>query len=131
MMNKLIVRSTQREECIEITGRVSEILRAARVSEGACIICCFHTTAGIFINENADPDVADDVLAALDALVPHGGAWKHVEGNTPAHVKAILTGSSVVVPISEGVIQLGRWQGVFLAEFDGPRKRLVSVQIVS
>ncbi len=131
MMDKLAVRSTEREECIEITQRVSEIVRASAVFEGACVIACLHTTAGIFVNENADPDVTDDVLAALDGLVPSGRAWKHVEGNTPAHVKAILTGSSVVIPISDGDVQLGRWQGVFLAEFDGPRDRSVSVQILS
>ena len=130
-MKSFYVPSTQQEMCIEITGHVSQIVRESGVSEGVCIVSCAHTTAGVFVNENADPDVIDDVLKALDDMVSRQGSWKHAEGNSPAHVKAILTGASLMVPIFDGSVQLGRWQGVFLAEFDGPRKRLVSVQIVS
>jgi len=130
-MKTFSVCSSERETCIEITGHISEIVRKSGVSEGGCLIFCRHTTAGVFVNENADPDVIHDVLAALGGMVPSDGAWKHGEGNAPAHVKAILTGASVVIPISDGRVQLGRWQGVFLAEFDGPRERSVSVQILS
>ncbi|MBN1858707.1 YjbQ family protein [Candidatus Bipolaricaulota bacterium] len=130
-MTQFSVISSRQEMCIEITERVSRIVRDSGVSEGMCLVSCPHTTAGLFANENADPDVIDDVLKALDDMVPRQGPWRHGEGNSPAHVKAILTGAALTVPISDGCVQLGRWQGLFLAEFDGPRKRVVSVQILS
>lgn len=130
-MTTFPVRTSRREMCIDVTEQVSRVVREAGVAEGVCVVSCPHTTAGIFVNENADPDVIEDVLNALDEMVPATGRWKHREGNAPAHVKAILTGATVLVPVSDGRVHLGRWQGVLLAEFDGPRERLVSVQVLS
>jgi secondary thiamine-phosphate synthase enzyme len=105
---------------------VQRSVAAAEVAEGMCHVFIPHTTAAVLINENADPDVGDDILAALAAMLP-GLPWKHAEGNSDAHVMATLVGASVLVPIVEGELALGRWQGVYLLELDGPRKREVWV----
>ena len=88
-----------------------------------------HTTAGVTINENADPDVVDDLLSALNTMAP-ALRYRHGEGNSPAHLKSLLTGSSVIVPIADGALQLGTWQGIYFCEYDGPRQRKVQVQIL-
>jgi secondary thiamine-phosphate synthase enzyme len=120
------VRSREREELVEITGEVRARLREAGAREGVCVLYVRHTTAGLTINENADPDVPRDMLHALRTLVPqHGMGFRHGEQNSDAHIKASLTGASVVVPFSDGELLLGRWQGVFLCEFDGGREREV------
>jgi secondary thiamine-phosphate synthase enzyme len=124
-MKRINVPSTRREELIDITSLVRQEVERAGVSEGRCTVYCPHTTAGVTINEHADPSVATDVLSALDRLVPDDGAWAHLEGNSPAHVKASLMGASVQVLIEDGALKLGTWQGVFLCEFDGPRTREV------
>jgi secondary thiamine-phosphate synthase enzyme len=100
------------------------------VEEGVCYLYLPHTTAGIIINENADPSVARDILDRLEALVPSKGNYHHLEGNAPAHIKSSLTGLSLAVPIEKGRLALGRWQGVFLCEFDGPRDRTVMMQVL-
>jgi secondary thiamine-phosphate synthase enzyme len=128
-MKRLEVSSGRGEELVDITSRVREAVRRSGVREGTCVVYCPHTTAGVTINEHADPAVADDLLAALGRLVPDGGPWKHAEGNSPAHVKASLVGASVALPIDEGDLALGTWQGVFLCEFDGPRTRHVWLQM--
>ena len=125
---RIITRSKERLE--DVTHRVSEIVRRTRVEEGLCHLYVPHTTAGIVVNENADPDVSRDILERLEALVPSGGRYHHAEGNAPAHIKASLVGQSVTIPIEGGKLALGRWQGVFLAEFDGPRDREVLVSVV-
>ena len=114
----------------DITHRLSEVVRRSGVEEGACHLFVPHTTAGIIINENDDPAVGRDILARLEALVPSKGNYHHLEGNAPAHIKASLVGSSQTVPIEKGRLVLGRWQGVFLCEFDGPRERSVLVQVI-
>ncbi len=120
------VRSREREELVEITGEVRARLREAGAREGVCVLYVRHTTAGLTINENADPDVPRDMLHALRTLVPqHGMGFRHGEQNSDAHIKASLTGASVVVPFHNGELLLGRWQGVFLCEFDGGREREV------
>lgn len=124
-MQQFTVRSSRSEELIDITRQVGEA--AGRWRCPAILIYVPHTTAGVLINEHADPDVARDLLAALDRMVPRDGAYRHAEGNSPAHVKATLVGTSQMLPLSEGKLGLGTWQGVFLAEFDGPRARQVFV----
>ncbi len=126
----LKVRSRQREELVEITGEVRARLREAGAREGLCVLYVRHTTAGLTVNENADPDVPRDMLHALRTLVPqHGMGFRHGEENSDAHIKASLTGSSVVVPFHDGELLLGRWQGIFLCEFDGGREREVVMML--
>jgi secondary thiamine-phosphate synthase enzyme len=129
-MKRFDVPSTRREEFIDITPLVREEVRRSAIQEGLCVLYCPHTTAGLTINEHADPSVAADMLAALDRLVSDDVAWRHLEGNSPAHVKASLMGASVQLLISDGDLALGTWQGVFLCEFDGPRAREVWLRFV-
>ena len=115
---------------VDITGLVADVVGESDVADGIVHVFVPHTTAGITINENADPDVVRDMKVALDRIVPDRGDYRHAEGNSPAHVKASLMGSSVMVPISGGRLMLGTWQGIYLCEFDGPRTRRVRVSIV-
>lgn len=124
----VITRAPERLE--DITHRVEEIVRRLKVDEGLCHLYVPHTTAGIIVNENADPSVAQDILERLEALVPRNGRYRHLEGNAHAHIKATLVGQSLTIPIEGGKLALGRWQGLFLAEFDGPRERTVIVSVV-
>ncbi len=121
--------NTPAEGFIDITGHVRKIVAAGTVQNGLCQIFVPHTTAGLTINENADPDVVTDMLAALDKMVPDL-PYRHGEGNSPAHVKSSLVGCSLTVPISEGRLCLGTWQGIYFCEFDGPRSRKVWLQLV-
>jgi secondary thiamine-phosphate synthase enzyme len=125
-MYTLRVRSHQREELLEITAEVRRRLKESGAREGICVLYVQHTTAGLTVNENADPDVPRDMLHALRTLLPqHGMGFRHNEENSDAHIKASLFGPSVTVPFSDGELLLGRWQGIFLCEFDGPRERSV------
>ncbi|MEW5866732.1 MAG: secondary thiamine-phosphate synthase enzyme YjbQ [Bacillota bacterium] len=128
-MNTISVRTRAQDELVDITANVREAVRSSGVRRGMCLVYVPHTTAGITINESADPDVARDILEALTRLVPRQGAYRHVEGNAAAHVRASLVGSSVQVPIENGDLALGTWQGIFFCEFDGPRARKVYVQV--
>lgn len=101
-----------------------------RAVDGVCHVFAPHTTAGIIVNENADPDVCRDMIERLDELVPPNGSYHHTEGNAHAHIKATLVGQSAAVPVENGRLALGRWQGIFLAEFDGPRERTIVVSVV-
>ncbi len=130
-MKRLDVRTAKREEFVDITPLVREEVRRSGARQGLCVVFCPHTTAGLTINEAADPAVAADVLTALGRLVPDDGRWTHLEGNAPAHVKASLMGSSVQLPIVDGDLALGTWQAVFLCEFDGPRSRQVWLRFVA
>lgn len=113
-----------------ITVSVSQVVEASGVREGLCVVYCPHTTAAVTVNENADPDVVEDLLMALEQSCPDLPGFRHQEGNSAAHLKASLFGSSVTVPISDGRLALGRWQGIYFCEFDGPRKREFYVQVV-
>ncbi|MBP2629371.1 MAG: hypothetical protein H6Q68_4082 [Firmicutes bacterium] len=128
-MQKEFTINTPREGFINITGHVLEILGQSQGEHSLCHIFIPHTTAGVTINENADPDVVEDMLMALDHMVPEL-AYKHDEGNSRAHVKASMIGSSVSVPISGKELCLGTWQGIYLCEFDGPRRRRVIITII-
>ncbi len=113
---------------VNITSQVRDALKKSGVQNGFAIVYCPHTTAGIAINENADPDVTADVLAAMEKIIPEVD-FMHMEGNSPAHIKTVLTGSSATVPVSGGSLALGRWQGIYFCEYDGPRDRKFYVQI--
>lgn len=129
-MYVLKVRSREREQLIEFTDEVRRKLREAGASEGVCVLYVQHTTAGLTINENADPDVPRDMLHALRTLLPqHGMDFRHGEENSDAHIKASLVGSSVTVPFHAGELLLGRWQGIFLCEFDGGRERQIIMML--
>ena len=126
MLYTLKVRSHEREELIEFTDQVQKQLTAANQREGVVVLYVQHTTAGLTVNENADPDVPRDMLHLLRTVIPqHGMGFRHGEENSDAHIKATLVGSSVTIPFHEGKLLLGRWQGIFLCEFDGGRERQV------
>jgi secondary thiamine-phosphate synthase enzyme len=115
---------------LEITKDVQRIVTALGVRVGTCFLYIPHTTAGILINEHADPDVASDAESALDRLVPMAGPYRHAEGNSDSHVKTMMTGVTQFIFVEEGKLALGRWQGIFLAEFDGPRERRIFVKVL-
>ncbi len=122
----LKVRSHQREELVEFTDQVQQQLQDLGASEGIVVLYVQHTTAGLTVNENADPDVPRDMLHALRTLIPqHGMDFRHGEENSDAHIKASIVGSSVTIPFTDGELLLGHWQGIFLCEFDGGRERKV------
>jgi secondary thiamine-phosphate synthase enzyme len=127
----LTVRSKTRADAIEITDRVEQVVRESGVQTGLCQIYVPHTTAGVFINENADPDALSDLLHTLEALVPWEDGYRHAEGNAAAHIKATLVGTSHTVPVRNGRLALGRWQGIFFADFDGPRERHFQVTVLA
>ncbi len=130
-METLHVTSSKREEMIEITHEVEKLLREAVADEGICVLFTRHTTCGLTINENADPDVKNDMLGFLRRLVPqYYEDFKHFEHNSDAHIKSSLVGSNVTVPFANGKLLLGRWQGIYLCEFDGPRERKVLVTVL-
>jgi secondary thiamine-phosphate synthase enzyme len=129
-MYVLKVKSRQREELVEFTNLVRAKLQESGVREGIVLLYTQHTTAGLTINENADPDVPRDMLHALRTLIPqHGMGFHHGEENSDAHIKTSLVGTSVTVPVSDGKLLLGRWQGIFLCEFDGARERQVIMTV--
>ncbi|HOK07694.1 MAG TPA: secondary thiamine-phosphate synthase enzyme YjbQ [Syntrophales bacterium] len=128
-METFTVKTTKRVEMIDITAQVRAAIGKMKVREGICVIYCPHTTAAITINENADPDVPRDILAALERAVPFAADYRHAEGNAAAHVKSSLVGASEIVIVEEGRPVLGTWQSVFFCEFDGPRTRRVCVKI--
>ena len=123
------VKTQKREELINITNEVNKIVRTSGIKEGVCRIFIPHTTAGITINENADPAVMRDIINFLSKLIPQSSNFSHMEGNSDAHIKSSLTGPSLDIIIHNGNLILGTWQGCYFAEFDGPRNRKVFVQI--
>ena len=130
-MYTLRVRSAQREELVEFTDEVQRQLKESGAREGVIVLYVQHTTAGLTVNENADPDVPRDMLHAFRTLIPqHGMGFRHGEENSDAHIKATLVGSSVTVPFKDGKLLLGRWQGIFLCEFDGGRERQVIMTVL-
>jgi len=129
-MKTLGVKTNRRTQFVDITREVEQAVRESDVKSGVCHVYVPHTTAGVVINEHADPDVASDIEGIFDRLVPHKGPYRHAEGNTDSHMKAILTGTGQSVFIENGKLALGTWQGIFLCEFDGPRRRRVFVKIV-
>jgi secondary thiamine-phosphate synthase enzyme len=130
-VNTFEVRTRERNQFVEITDRVRQVLEQNGMRQGTCVVYCPHTTAAITINENADPDVVHDMLLWLSRAVPKDQAgFRHGEGNSDSHIKASLVGSSATVLIEDGDLVLGRWQGIYFCEFDGPRQRMVHVQLL-
>jgi secondary thiamine-phosphate synthase enzyme len=130
-MKTIELQTRHKEEFIDIAAEIQEAVRASKIECGICLVYVPHTTAGLTINEHADPDVATDILMALKRLVPDSLSWNHSEGNAPAHVKASLVGSSVLIIVEGGRLALGTWQGVFFCEFDGPRRRGVYLKMLA
>lgn len=128
-MEVLQIRTTKRTEFVDITREVQAAVGRLGVDHGIVTVFCPHTTAGLTINENADPDVMADIEVALDRVVPWNAGYRHGEGNSAAHVKASMMGSSVQVILSEGQLQLGTWQGLYFCEFDGPRSRKIWISV--
>lgn len=131
MLKRLEVKTTTRIQLIDITAHIKSLLRSENLSSGIIVVYVPHTTCGVTINENADPTVKEDLLEVLDRLVPENGNYRHLEGNSDAHIKSSIIGSSVTVFVESGALVLGTWQGIFLAEFDGPRKRSVLLKMVA
>ena len=130
-IDTLRLKTSRRTEWVNITSEVNRCVAASGISAGICHLYVPHTTAGVTINEGDDPDVARDMEAAFDRLVPHEAGYKHYEGNSDSHIKATIVGCSQSVWIENGRLRLGRWQSIFLCEFDGPRNREVLVKIIS
>ncbi|WNQ10379.1 secondary thiamine-phosphate synthase enzyme YjbQ [Paenibacillus aurantius] len=130
-MPTFTLRTTRRDEMIDITAKAAAAVRESGIAEGLAVVYCPHTTAGICINENADPDVKHDVLMRLDEIYPwEHPQYRHAEGNSASHLKAITTGTSQTVLIQGGRLVLGRWQGIYFCEFDGPRDRTFHVKLL-
>ncbi len=130
MLIELAIRTGNQAELVDITAQVQEVVQHSEIQSGLCIIFVPHTTAGLTLNENWDPSVREDALRTLSKLVPRSGEYRHAEGNSPAHIKAMLLGFSATIPVEQGRLILGTWQGIYLAEFDGPRQRRVIIKMV-
>ncbi|MCM8781336.1 MAG: secondary thiamine-phosphate synthase enzyme YjbQ, partial [Candidatus Omnitrophica bacterium] len=128
-MEKISLKTNRRTELIEITDTVQRIIYRTGIKRGICFVFCPHTTAGLTINENADSSVRKDIVSTLSNLIPEGADYAHAEGNAAGHIKSSLFGSSLVIFIEEGVLALGRWQGIYFCEGDGPRSREVWVRV--
>ena len=129
VLEEFRVKTPKREVLVNITGEINKIVRTTNINEGVCRIFVPHTTAGVTINENADPAVMKDIITYLNELIPQKAGFSHMEGNSDAHIKSSLTGPSIDVIIHKGKLVLGTWQGIMFAEYDGPRNRKVYVQV--
>ena len=127
---EISIVTNKREETVDITGRVKAAVTRAKIGDGLVAVSVAHTTAAVFVNENADPAVQTDLLTALERAVPRNAKYAHAEGNGPAHIKAVLIGSSVTLSVRDGAIELGTWQGIYFAELDGPRERTATITVI-
>jgi secondary thiamine-phosphate synthase enzyme len=123
------LKSREKNQLIDITDQIQKLAREQGQDQAACLVFVPHTTAGVTINENADPDVKRDLIMGLNQLIPDTMDFRHREGNSDAHIKASLIGSSVTIPLKDGRLMLGTWQGIFFAEFDGPRNRSIVIRM--
>ena len=130
-METFTVRTSGRTDLKDITGEVASVVSKYGVADGACVVYVPHTTAGVTINDNADPAVREDIAATLERMVPWNGPYRHSEGNSAAHLKATLVGFSATIPVQSGRLVLGTWQGIYFCEFDGPRTRKVHVLMLA
>lgn len=128
MTHKFKVKTSEKCEMADITREVQEVLHENGPEEGVCHVFVPHTTCGLAINENADPDVKRDIIAKLDDAIGENFGYRHSEGNSPAHIKSVLVGPSLTVFVADGALQLGTWQGIYLCEYDGPREREIWVK---
>lgn len=131
MLKELNIKTGARTEFKDISSHIQKVIRESGIEKGICYIYVPHTTAGIIINEGADPSVQRDIQKTLEKLIPFKGDYSHAEGNSPAHIKSVLTGTSQTIIIDGGKLLLGTWQSVFFCEFDGPRSRRVIVKVIS
>jgi len=131
LITRLKVTTRARVEFQDITSQVQEAISSSGIEDGACYVFVPHTTAGITINEHADPSVAVDISEQLSRMIPQRGDYRHLEGNAPAHIKASVVGNSQTLLIESGRLLLGTWQGLFFCEFDGPRQRTVLVKLIA
>ena len=131
MIKEFHIQTPGQDAFIDITDRVEKIIGASSVKSGVCAVFVPHTTAGVTINENADPSVRRDIIKTLEKAIPNNAYYEHSEGNLPAHIKASLMGSSAIVFIQNGSLSLGAWQGIYFCEFDGPRRRKVMIKVIS
>jgi len=129
-MQLIEISTRERTVMVDITGEVEQAVTASGIQEGICTVFVPHTTAGVTINENADPSVRRDILNKLAEFVPHNGRYNHTEGNADAHIKSSLMGSSIQVLVKDGRLAFGTWQGIFFCEFDGPRRRKAWVTVL-
>lgn len=129
-MKIINVNSKKRSEFIDITSQIQKEISEFNVSKGLCVVFCPHTTAGLTINENADPSVQRDIINHLEKIIPQNPEFLHSEGNSDAHIKASLIGSSLNIIIEDGSLVLGTWQGIYFCEFDGPRNRKCHIEII-
>jgi len=130
-MEEITVKTSSKIEMIDITRQVQDIVQHSKVTHGICIVFVPHTTAAITINENADPAVCKDIIGELNKIIPLEDNYRHIEGNSAAHIKATLTGSSQTVIIEKGELQLGTWQSLFFCEYDGPRNRKAYIKVIN
>lgn len=133
MMQRIAISTSKRTELIDITQKVARVVEASGVRQGVCILFVPHTSAGVTLNEHADPDVARDLEDWMGRVAPQKANWRHVEfgeENADAHIKTTIAGVSQAIPVAEGRMQLGTWQGIFYCEFDGPRRRELIVQVL-
>jgi secondary thiamine-phosphate synthase enzyme len=131
MLHTMSVHTGSRTEFLDLTSQIQEVVRLSGVSQGLCHIFVPHTTAGVTINENADPSVKADILMVLNKIISDRESYRHAEGNSPAHIKASLVGPQLSVIVSEGRLLLGTWQGIYFCEFDGPRSRKLHLKVVA
>jgi len=130
-MHIVRVKTNRRTQLVDVTQEIEQVVRESGTKEGVCHLYVPHTTAAVMINEHADPDVASDLEGVFDRLVPYKGPYKHAEGNTDSHAKAVMVGASQVIFIERGKLALGTWQGIFFCEFDGPRERKMWVKLTA
>jgi len=126
----LTVKSKTRTQLIDITPEIQKTVRSSGISEGLCMLYVPHTTAAITINESADPSVASDIMMVLNEVIPWKADYRHLEGNSPAHIKSTIVGASEIIAIENGSLVLGTWQGIFFCEFDGPRTRKLHMRLM-
>jgi secondary thiamine-phosphate synthase enzyme len=126
----LDITTKKKVSTIDVTARVRASVTRAKVTDGICVVTVLHTTAGVFVNENADPNVQRDLISQLGKLVPRDDEFQHAEGNADAHIKAVLTGNDVTLPVRDGELMLGTWQGIYFADYDGPRERHATVTVI-
>lgn len=129
-MHRFSVQTARRAEFVDITDEVRTAVKSSGIAEGVCVVFCPHTTAGLTINENADPAVVKDMSAALTRIVPADGDYAHAEGNSDSHIKSSLFGPSLSIIVEDGALQLGTWQGIYFCESDGPRRRECWVKVL-
>ena len=130
-MEKINIKTAKRAELIDITSQVQSAAAESKIKEGICFVFCPHTTAGLTINENADPSVQRDIVSTLGKLIPENAGYAHSEGNSDGHIKSALFGSSLTIFLENGELALGTWQGIYFCESDGPRSREVWVRIIN